>query len=265
MVFDGGTFTYQYMVSIRCMTYNHASYIGDAMNGFCMQETDFPFVAVIVDDASTDGEPEVIRNYLNTHFKMASARQWETNDAHFIEARHKENENCTFAVVLLKYNFRQAKKSKDPLIKEWVNTKYIALCEGDDYWTHPQKLQKQVDFLEEHEDYSCCCHRFKIFYENTDSWEDDYGKKAFANHPYDKGLEVTNYENFLTRFTCTLTLCYRRSVAEAIVWPPYKFRGRDYHLHYHLLKLGKGWCLADYMAVYRSGHDCLLFKRLKPD
>ena len=55
---------YKWMVRVRCMTFNHASYIEDAMNGFTIQQTDFPFVCTIIDDASTDGEQEVIKNYL---------------------------------------------------------------------------------------------------------------------------------------------------------------------------------------------------------
>ena len=125
------------------MTYNHAPYITDAMNGFSMQKTNVPFVAVIVDDASTDGEPEVIKSYLNEHFLMREARQWETEDASFIEARNKENENCWFAVVLLKYNFWQKRKDKSPLTSKWYkDAKYIAWCEGDDFWTASDKLQK---------------------------------------------------------------------------------------------------------------------------
>ena len=61
---------HKYMVRVSCMTYNHASYIEDAMNGFCMQETSFPFVCTIVDDASTDGEQDVIQKYLNEHFVL---------------------------------------------------------------------------------------------------------------------------------------------------------------------------------------------------
>lgn len=143
------------------MTYNHAPYIEDAMNGFCMQQTTFPFVAIIVDDASTDGEQEVIRRYLDAHFDFSEdgvARQWETDDAHFIYAQHLEIKNCFFAVVLLKYNFRQAKKAKSPLMKDWTNNKYVALCEGDDYWISSEKLQTQIDFMENNPDYSLCAH-----------------------------------------------------------------------------------------------------------
>ena len=76
-----------------------------------------------------------------------------------------ENSNIRyFAVVYLKENHYSQKKSKAPYLTEWEDTKYIALCEGDDYWTDPLKLQKQVDFLERHPDYSLCCHRFKIYH-----------------------------------------------------------------------------------------------------
>ena len=74
---------YKYMVQTRCMTYNHAPYILEAMNGFCMQKTTFPFVNVIVDDDSTDGEPEVIEKYLQEHFDLddsAVVRREETDD-----------------------------------------------------------------------------------------------------------------------------------------------------------------------------------------
>ena len=61
---------YKYLVCVHCMTYNHASYITDALNGFTMQQTTFPFVCTIVDDASTDGEQEAIRNYLEASFDL---------------------------------------------------------------------------------------------------------------------------------------------------------------------------------------------------
>lgn len=154
-----------FQVCIQCMTFNHASYIDDAMNGICMQETDFPFVAVIMDDASTDGEPEVIKQYLQEHFDLENKSivcKEETNDYIMTFARHKTNINCYFAVFYLKYNhFR--KKSKEPYFKEIMDSsKYVALCEGDDYWTSSFKLQKQVDFLNTHPEYSMCFHSTKI-------------------------------------------------------------------------------------------------------
>ena len=230
-------------VAIRCMTYNHAPYIEDAMNGFCMQQTTFPFVAVIVDDASTDSEPEVIKAYLNHHFDLQHARQWETDDAHFIEARHKENLNYVFAVVLLKYNFWQAKKDKKPLIAEWLDTaKYIACCEGDDYWTSPYKLQKQVDFLESHPDYSMCFHDADIRAEKGRQWYDVFGK--LENRDY------TGLENMISWSVPTHSIVCRNEVFKTTPSNP-KFTMGDNVLILQCSRYGKIRCIAEKMGVYR--------------
>lgn len=145
------------MVFIQSMTFNHANYIEDAMRGFVMQKTDFQYVAAVVDDASTDGEPEVIKRFLEKEFDMPSAVQDETGDYVRVVAKHKTNVNCTFVVVFLKYNHYSIEKERLPYFKEWYdNAKYIAMCEGDDYWTDPLKLQKQVDILEKDETLMAC-------------------------------------------------------------------------------------------------------------
>ena len=149
-----------FLVSVRCISYNHAPYIKDCMNGFTMQETNFPYVCVIDDDASTDGEPEVINNYLAEHFNLDDedvVKKEETDDYHMIFAQHKTNKNCFFAVFFLNYNHYSIRKSRDKYVEKYIDgAKYIALCEGDDYWIDSMKLQKQVDFLESHPDYSMC-------------------------------------------------------------------------------------------------------------
>ena len=161
-----------FMVRVECMTYNHAPFIVNAMNGFTMQQTTFPYICAIIDDASTDGEPEVIDHYLKENFDLEGdsiVRHEETDDYRLVFARHKQNLNCYFAVIYLKYNHYSINKSKIPYIAEWENTKYMALCEGDDYWIHPQKLQLQIDFLEKHGDYSMC-HGDAEFYVYEKNW-----------------------------------------------------------------------------------------------
>lgn len=156
---------YKYLVSIRCMTYNQSPYIKEALDGFVMQRTHFPFLAVIVDDASTDCEQDIIKAYVGENFYLSvdnGYKAWETDDAKWVLASHKENENCNFLVVFLKTNLYGNPK-KYELIREWCDTKYIALCEGDDYWTDPLKLQKQVDYMEVHEDCVMCSHA--VFWE----------------------------------------------------------------------------------------------------
>jgi len=134
-------------VTVWCNTYNQASYIKDTMDGFCMQQTSFPFVCLIMDDASSDGEPEVIKQYLNDHFDTEWTK--ETDDYHLTVARHQENKYCYFAVYLLKYNHYSIKKLRLKYYREVTDEiDYVALCEGDDYWTDAHKLQKQADALD---------------------------------------------------------------------------------------------------------------------
>ena len=161
------------MALIQCMTYNQSAYITDALNGFVMQKTDFPFLTLVFDDASTDGEQELLKNFLKKHFDHSEDtgyKQWETEDAYYIFARHHANENCFFIVALLKKNLYRNPRKRE-LIKVWDDkAKYIALCEGDDYWTDPLKLQKQVDFMEEHEEYSMCFHEVKVLCDDKENW-----------------------------------------------------------------------------------------------
>ena len=95
--------TYKYTVFVRCMTYNHSEYIEDAMNGFCIQETSFPYVCCIVDDCSNDGEQQIIKNYIHEHFILETVPE-NYDYGEVIFARHKKNLNCYFAVILLKQN-----------------------------------------------------------------------------------------------------------------------------------------------------------------
>ena len=141
----------KFKVCCRCFTFNHSKYITDAMNGFTLQKTDFPFVCTIVDDASTDGEQQVIRKYVNANFDWSDkgmSYTKETDYAHILYAQHKTNKNCYFAVLLLKKNHYSQKKSKMPYLSEWRDMcEYEAVCEGDDYWIVPDKLQVQYDML----------------------------------------------------------------------------------------------------------------------
>lgn len=122
------------MVSVICNAYNHERYIRDALDGFLMQKTNFAFEVLIHDDASTDKTADIIREY-------------EANYPDIIKPIY-QTEN---------------QYSKDPatvhtLQYSRVRGKYIALCEGDDYWTHPLKLQRQVDAMENHPDVDMCAH-----------------------------------------------------------------------------------------------------------
>ena len=148
----------KFKVTVSCMTYNQSKYITDAMNGFTMQQTDFPFVCTIVDDASTDGEQEVIRKYVEENFDFSegsAAFNKETDYAFITYAQHKTNKNCYFAVLCLKENHYSQRKPKMKYLSELRDMcEYEALCEGDDYWIMPDKLQVQYEILENNPNYS---------------------------------------------------------------------------------------------------------------
>lgn len=156
-----------YTVLVRCFTFNQSKYIEDALNGFVMQQTTFPFVCLVVDDASTDGEQEVIKTWLERECDMAEAKHIDIPTANVIIVPHKANKNCTMAVYLLKENLFRQREKKMKHVTPWrEHCQYEALCEGDDYWINPLKLQKQVDYLETHPDYSMCFHNAIEHYED---------------------------------------------------------------------------------------------------
>ena len=141
------TTRYTFKVCVWCNTFNQASYITATMDGFCRQQTQFPYVCLVMDDASTDGEIEIIKHYLHEFFYTEWTK--ETDDYHLTFAHHKDNKNCYFAVYLLKYNHYSIKKPRLNYYREvTAEPDYVALCEGDDYWTDGHKLQKQADALD---------------------------------------------------------------------------------------------------------------------
>lgn len=197
---------YQFLVHVNCITFNHASYIIDTMDGFCAQKTTFPFICTIFDDNSTDGEQGAIKQYLEDNFDLDDAsmgRNEETDDYVLIFVRHKTNKNCFYAVYFLKYNHYSIGKGYRKLdyCKELVeHAPYVALCEGDDYWIDPNKLQKQVDYLESHPECGLVCGYAHSFVQSTRNLMEvrPIGEKDFN---YDDVL----WENPVT----TLTAMYR--------------------------------------------------------
>lgn len=236
----------KFMVCVRCFTYNHAPFIKETINGFVIQRTDFPFVCVIVDDDSTDGEQDVIKKYLYNHFDVYSTSgniTEETEDYSLIFARHKENINCFFAVYLLKYN-HWGKKSKMGYISKYLNgSKYIALCEGDDYWISENKLQKQVDFMENHADYGLIHTMFQSYPLKR------FGSKVPQKKEDNYFLEVLSGDYPIG----TLTVLYRQSTYKSL---PLLFIGKgflrgDYPLWIEFAYYSKIKYLHDNTAMYR--------------
>lgn len=144
-----------YKVLVRCFTYNHVKFITEALEGFIKQKTNFPYACLIVDDCSTDGTTAIINDYLNEKCNMLEAQTEELSLANIVIASAINNPNCTIVVYSLKQNLYHQCDKKFSLIKPWRdNSIYEAMCEGDDYWTDENKIQREVDFLDMHEEYS---------------------------------------------------------------------------------------------------------------
>ncbi len=127
------------MVSVCCLAYNQRNFIREALNSILVQKTLFPFEIIIHDDASTDGTAEIIREY---------------------EAEYPE---IVRPIYQQKNQFSQNGIYPLAFVYPQTRGKYIALCDGDDYWTDPLKLQKQVNFMEVNPEYALCHHAYLIY------------------------------------------------------------------------------------------------------
>lgn len=241
----------KYRVCVRCTTYNHSDFILKTLEGFCIQETSFPYVCMIVDDFSTDNTQGIIKSFLTSNSDLI--KQSETADYCFIHAQHKTNKNCYFVLLFLKYNHYKIKKSKSPYMKELEdNSDYLAICEGDDFWTNSKKLQMQVDFLDANPDYSMCFGDVILHHvdgSNKDIHCNKYHKKA--NRNLDKSKEKSFYSilcsvcRIQTLSVMLRTNCYLNRTADSHV-----FMMGDTQLWLDMSQFGKIGYFEDCLGVY---------------
>ena len=151
------------LVAIKCFAYNHEPYLRECLDGFVMQQTDFPFVAIVHDDASTDNSADIIREYA-TKYPNIIKPIYET------ENQYSKGDGSLARIMNATIDATGAK--------------YIAVCEGDDYWTDTHKLQKQVDFMEQHNEYGMICSKSTIFEQKTRKFlgiKGNSGDEVFEN------------------------------------------------------------------------------------
>jgi glycosyltransferase involved in cell wall biosynthesis len=209
------------VVSICCSTYNHEKYIRQCIEGFLNQTTDFLFEIIIHDDASTDGTTEIIQEFYEKYPNLIKP------------IIQQENQYSKGIRVNYEYVFPIAKG------------KYIAFCEGDDYWSDPEKLQLQVNFLEENPQYSFVFTRFRtlskglILDDNNDKYFSGQNLIDYDLEKFEKGWHVG-----------TQTLMFNAKSVNFEIHKEFKIF-RDVHLFFYLLKNGKGACLSRFCAVYR--------------
>lgn len=242
---------FKYMVVTRCFTYNHAQYIIDALNGFSIQETTFPVVYVIVDDASVDGEQVIIREWAkdNLDYENSTTLWKDMSYGKLAEAPLKGKPQLVFAIILLAENHYQSGKGSKRLdyTSQWDNNaKYRAICEGDDYWTDPLKLEKQVTFLEMHNDYV-------LTYTDSDV-VNQYSQKVFHRNPLRFSGHIT--EKLIKRgnFIDTATVCHLNKDKEWLEVRsniPFKLKMGDKPKWIYYSTLGKVKYLKDKTTVYR--------------
>lgn len=169
------------LVSICCIAYNQENYIRETLDGFLMQKTTFSFEIIVHDDASNDKTPNIIKEYADKYPDK------------FVTILQDENQwSKGGGSIFARFVFPRAKG------------KYIALCEGDDYWTDPLKLQKQVDFLEENQEYSlvhtnCTSKKYNNLITPLDleNVQDGYIFESLITHKF---------------YISTLTVCVRREL-----------------------------------------------------
>ena len=206
------------LVSICTITYNHEKYIAEALDSFLVQETDFPFEIVINDDGSLDRTADVIRMYMEKFPNIINANLRDQN-------------------VGLMINFTECIKRAEG--------KYLAICDGDDYWTDPLKLQKQVDFLESNKEYNMVFHNAELQHHT----ENGITIKPF--NPEEKSRNYTADEILRTWYVATSSVLCRNESQYRYLEDNLWFPVEDTPFHIKCASLGKLYYMAEIMSVYR--------------
>lgn len=215
------------MVTILCLAYNQKDYIRDCLEGFVRQQTTFPVRAIVHDDASTDGTADIIREYAERYPALIQPI-FET-----------ENQ-------LRKDGLKSLCASLQPFFSE---SRYIAFCEGDDYWTDPLKLERQVSFLETHPDHALCYHHVTDL--NMQTGEQRLFVQESKQIPDDADIyDLVNISFFMR----TCSTCYRASAIDyprlLSMLPVFNL---DILLQHMAATHGRIMRLPQTMAVYRMG------------
>lgn len=221
----------QPLVTIRCLVYNHEPYLRQCLEGFVMQKTNFRFEAIVHDDASTDGSTAIIKEYAEKYPSIIKP------------------------IFEIENQYSKRDGSLRRIMNEHTRGKYVAMCEGDDYWTDSLKLQKQVDFLEQHPECSMCFHRSQELLEK--------GVKApliftHLKEGYYSGEDVLNawtvptasvmYRNYGSSFL--------QQTCPGVMWG-------DIFLFLLLAERGRFYCMSDVMSVYRRNAGSVTLQQKK--
>ncbi|WP_409029138.1 glycosyltransferase [Gracilimonas sediminicola] len=217
------------VVTVCVQTYNHAPYIKECLDGILMQETNFPFEVLLGEDASKDGTREICTEY---------AQKYPEKIRLFLH--HRENNIEIGGQPTGRFNFLYNLYS--------AGGKYIALCEGDDYWTDPLKLQKQVAFMEGNEDCSLCFHNVKTTYENN-SIEDSL---VIESHKKSNWVSIREVISNKPRIATVSMVFVNKKVVEFFTSWAVSISAGEKAIQLSSTQIGKIYYINDIMAVYRS-------------
>ena len=221
--------TLDILVAIKCLVYNHEPYLRDCLEGFVMQQTNFPFVAIVHDDASTDGSAAIIREYEEKYPDIIKPI-YET------ENQYSKRDGSLGRIM--------------NAAVDATGAKYVAMCEGDDYWIDPLKLQKQVDFMEANPECVLC-------FTNATVISDDPQERKIYDH-----LEERDYsaiEIYKTWTIPTNTIMFRRLQD----YPSRIFKDiyfGDIFLFLNLAVRGRVHCINQKTGVYRRNEGGVSFR-----
>lgn len=215
--------THAPMVTVRCTAYNHGKYIAQALDSFLLQETTFPFEIVIHDDASTDNTVNIIRTYQNKYPDIVKPIY--------------ETEN--------QYSKKDGSLRK--ILDQATHGKYVALCEGDDYWCDCNKLQLQWEFMEAHPECSMCVHNSYFHYLNETSFERKFNDWTELHR-------MSPEEVFFGWFVHTSSYFYKNDLDFYPSFRKYFWSG-DYAQLTLALQYGDVYCLPRVMSVYNAGNQ----------
>ncbi len=218
------------MVSVRCTAYNQEHYIRQCLEGFVMQKTNFRFEAIVHDDASTDNTAAIIREYAEKYPDIIKP-VYET------ENQYSKHDG-----------------SLRRILDSYMHGKYVAYCEGDDYWTDPLKLQKQVDFLESHPDYSMSYTNTLYYDQNNDFYY--HGKQEAIRSKLQSNISCEDIIKY-PAIIMTLTVVMRKDVlfqindSDPFIFESGNFLLGDIPNWYTASRLGKVHYLDEITSVYR--------------
>lgn len=206
-------------VSIIMMTYGHENYIKQAIEGVLMQDCNFEVELIIADDNSPDNTENIVKEVVKKHPKK-----------HWVKyTKHKVNKG-------MHPNFNWALRQ--------VKGKYIAICEGDDYWTNPSKLQKQVNFMDTNPKYSMVCHNAKVIHVGLTKKPSNFSNRKIST--------TLSMKTIINEWTIpTASMLFRTNLATDLPDWFTKIYSGDYSLSLLLRHRGKIYFLKEFMSTYR--------------